>query len=135
MKVARHRDRIDGAGATAIAVVHDEPSKIREVLLEGVDWPYAVVVDLERIAYRAWGLSRAPWHKIWLDPAVWRQYARLLATGHKIRGAGRDLRQLGGDFVVAPDGRLTYSRPQQRDDRPPVGELIRIVEESTDEDG
>lgn len=132
MKVARHHDRIDAAGARALAVVHDEPARVRAQLLAGVDWPYPVAVDLERTAYRAWGLRRAPWTRIWLDPSVWRQYAQLLAAGHRIRGTGRDQRQLGGDFVIGADGRIAYARPQQRDDRPPAGELVRAIEEIAD---
>lgn len=128
MKVARHQQRIDAAGGTAVAVVHDQPDRVRELLLDGVDWPYPVAVDESRTSYRAWGLARASWTRIWLDPAVWRQYARLLGSGHRVRGAGKDVRQLGGDFVVAPDGTIAYARPQERDDRPPAGELIRLLE-------
>jgi hypothetical protein len=53
----------------------------------------------------------------------------LLPAGERIRGAGRDTLQLGGDFVVAPDGSIAYARPQERDDRPPVGVLVRTAEE------
>ncbi|MFU8841830.1 MAG: hypothetical protein ACNA8R_14100 [Nitriliruptoraceae bacterium] len=56
-----------------------------------------------------------------------RSYARLLASGERLRGAGQDPLQLGGDFVIAPDQTVAYSRPQQRDDRPPVGELLAVV--------
>ena len=130
MKVARHRQRLDATGATALAVVHDEPERVRDVLLDGTGWPYPVALDPGRASYRAWGLRRAAWAGIWLDPGVWRQYARLLRTGHRIRGAGKDSRQLGGDFVVTPDGRIAYARPQRRDDRPPAAALVKIVEES-----
>jgi hypothetical protein len=59
---------------------------------------------------------------------VWRQYWRLLRSGERLRHAGRDTLQLGGDFVIGPDGRLVYSRPQEADDRPPVGVLLRTLE-------
>ncbi len=36
--------------------------------------------------------------------------------------------QLGGDFIVSPDGTIAYSRPQRRDDRPSVGELLSTIE-------
>ncbi|MGZ5295693.1 MAG: hypothetical protein ACXWYT_02105 [Actinomycetota bacterium] len=38
---------------------------------------------------------------------------------------GRDTLQLGGDFVVEPAAVITYARPQRRDDRPPMGVLLR----------
>ena len=76
------------------------------------------------------GLQRTSFARLWLDPAVWARYARLLAGGERPRGLGHDTRQLGGDFIVNPDGTLLYSRPQQRDDRPPVGRLLRTIEEA-----
>jgi hypothetical protein len=108
--------------------VHDDPAAVRATMLAGVDAPFPVAVDLDRRAYRAWGLRRAPWWRIWLDPRVYARYAGLLVRGERLRRGGRDLLQLGGDFVVAGDGRVTYARPQERDDRPPVLELLRAVE-------
>jgi hypothetical protein len=52
-------------------------------------------------------------------------YAAELARGARLRRPGTDTFQLGGDFIVVPAGVVAYSRPQQRDDRPPVGELLR----------
>lgn len=128
MKVVKRRERIAAAGGQAVFVVHDEPDLLRRTMLEGLEVPFPVLVDQDRREYRAWGLVRAPWWRIWLDPAVWRQYAELLTGGERFRQAGRDPRQLGGDFVVGPGGRVVYSRPQTRDDRPPAGELVDRLE-------
>ena len=129
MKVVSRRDRIDAAGGLVVFVVHDEPDLVREVMLDGVEEvPFPVVVDLERSAYERWGLQRVPWWRIWLDPKTWKQYVQLLAGGERVRGAGEDTQQLGGDFVVAPGGELVYSRPQRRDDRPPAGLLVEQLE-------
>jgi len=111
--------------------VYDEPDRVRQQLLAGLDVPLPVLVDQDRAAYATWGLGRAPWWRIWLDPVVWRTYATLLGSGARLRGSGDDVLQLGGDFVVAPDGSIAYSRPQQRDDRPPVGELLAVVRDLT----
>lgn len=111
-------------------MVHDDPDQIRESMLAGLEVPFPVLVDLDRQAYRAWGLRRAKWRTVYLDPKVWRSYARKLLTGQRLPRGGRDTLQLGGDFVVAPDGTLTYSRPQEVDDRPPVGELLTALEEA-----
>ncbi|MDT8368841.1 MAG: AhpC/TSA family protein [Longimicrobiales bacterium] len=121
------KSRLDELGGSAIFVAFDEPGKIREQMLHGVDLRFPFAVDPALDAYGGWGLHRAPWWKIWLDPAVWKQYARLLASGERVRGSGADPYQLGGDFVVGADGRIVYSRPQERDDRPPVGELLEAV--------
>lgn len=57
-------------------------------------------------------------------PARLARYAALVAHGERLRPLGRDTLQLGGDFVVDPDGLVTYARPQRRDDRPPVSVLV-----------
>ncbi len=73
------------------------------------------------------GVSRGSRLRVWLDPGIWLTYARLLAVGNRVRGLGEDTLQLGRDFVVWRDGSIVYSRPQSRDDRPPVGELPDAV--------
>jgi hypothetical protein len=132
VKVRRHADRLEAAGAAALFVVHDDPQRVRDLLLRDIDpVGFPILVDEQRRAYATWGLPRVPWWRVWLDPKVWKQYATLLRTGHRLRGAGRDTLQLGGDFIIAADGTIAYSRPQQRDDRPPVGELLSVIDRLT----
>lgn len=131
MKVVSKKAQLDALGATAAFVTHDQPEAVRRLMLRDVACPYPVAVDAERRAYRAWGLRRLPAAMIWLDPKVWRQYARLLASGERMRRSGGDERQMGGDFVVGRDGTIVYARPQRRDDRPPVGELLKVIERRT----
>lgn len=129
MKVLHERERVEALGGTAVFVVHDEPELVRRTMLRGLDVPFPVLADLERQAYRAWGLRRGSLLATWLSPRVWADYARLLATGQtRFRGVGRDTLQLGGDFVVDRAGTIAYSRPQQRDDRPPVTVLLKELE-------
>lgn len=123
----QRQDRIAAAGAGVVLVVHDEPDRVRIGLLDGLDVPYPVVVDLDRVSYRAWGLQRASLARIYLSAAVWRSYAQLLRDGERLRPAGRDTLQLGGDFVVNRSGRVVYSRAQQADDRPPVAVLLAAL--------
>jgi AhpC/TSA antioxidant enzyme len=132
VKVLGKKERLQAAGAAALFVVHDEPARIRETMLHNLDVPFPVLVDHDRIAYRAWGLRRARWWTVWLDPHVWRSYARMLRQGERFT-LGRDTLQLGGDFVVAPSGEVVYSRPQKTDDRPPVGVLLKAVEQAARE--
>lgn len=130
MKVVERRERLERAGAVAVFVVHDEPGLVRETMLADLDVPFPVLVDREREAYRTWGLGRASLATIFLDPKVWRSYAWLLARGgERLRRSGQDPLQLGGDFVVAPDGHIVYARPQRRDDRPAVGRLLQVLDD------
>ncbi len=130
MKVLRDEDRIRAAGATVVFVVHDDPGRVRAGLLADIDVPYPVLVDLQRRAYSDWGLRRASFARIYLSASVWLSYARMLRHGEPLRKGGRDTLQLGGDFVVGRDGRLVYSRPQEADDRPPVGVLVAALEKA-----
>jgi hypothetical protein len=116
--------------AAVLFVVFDEPDLVRRTMLASLEvdsLPFEVLVDRERAAYVRWGMGRAPWRTIWLDPEVYRAYWRLIRAGDRLRSGGSDTLQLGGDFVIAPDGRVVLSRPQQRDDRPPVGELLQAA--------
>ena len=131
MKVLHHRERIDEVG-TAVFVAFDEPERLRDSLLHDVDVPYPVLVDPDRSAYRAWGLGRGSLLTVWGDPGVWRQYASEIARGARLRRPGSDTLQLGGDFVIDRAGTVVYSRPQRRDDRPPVAELLRVVERAAE---
>ena len=128
MKVLHHRDRVERTGGAAVFVVHDPPERVRSGLLRDLDVPWPVLVDLDRVAYRAWGLRRAAFRTVWLDPRVWGRYVRLLLDGQRLQRLGRDSLQLGGDFVVGPDGVVTWARPQRADDRPPVGVLLDELE-------
>jgi hypothetical protein len=130
--VRRHADRLERAGAAALFVVHDETRRVRDSLLRDIGpIPFPILVDRERWAYAAWGLGRAAWWRVWLDPKIWVQYATLLVGGSRLRRTGHDTLQLGGDFVIAPDGAIAYSRPQRRDDRPPVGRLLAVIDRLT----
>ena len=132
MKVQDRRERIERAGASVLFVAFDEPELLRRSLLVDLDLVFPMLVDRDRAVYRAWGLRRASVAGVWLDPRVWWRYASLLAGGERLRRFGTDTLQLGGDFIVGPEGMITWARPQQRDDRPPVGTLVRALETSSD---
>jgi hypothetical protein len=91
--------------------------------------PFAVAADPDRRAYRAYGLTRGSLWQIWGPRVLWR-YATLLARGRRPQrpARGDDLSQLGGDFVIAGDGRLSYAHLSHSPaDRPPVEDLLRAL--------
>ncbi len=127
MKARQRWDQWEAIGAAAVFVVFDEPDLLQQTLFDGIDvaeLPFEVAVDRERVSYDAWGLTRARHRDIWLDPNVYRTYWRLMRAGDRLRPGGSDVLQLGGDFVVDSRGRIVYARPQERDDRPAVSELL-----------
>lgn len=112
-------------------VVHDSPSRVREGLLRGLDIPYRIAVDEQLLGYRAWGLGEVGRLKSVLDVGMWLRHARRVLRERRRPRAGSRPLHLGGDFVVGPDGRVTYSHPQRRtDDRPAAQDLVRELEKA-----
>jgi alkyl-hydroperoxide reductase/thiol specific antioxidant family protein len=98
-------------------------------MLRALEFRWPVAVDLDRLAYRAYGLGRASTRATYFSRYALRDYAaRLRGEGRGMR-PGRDPRQLGGDFVIAPDGTVAYAHPQAHvADRPPVVALVKELE-------
>jgi len=94
--------------------------------------PFSVAVDPERRAYQAYGMLPGSFWRTWHPRAMWR-YVVLALRGLQIRRPawGDDLSQLGGDFVIGPDGLLRFVHVSQRpDDRPEVERLIQALPEA-----
>jgi hypothetical protein len=124
VKVLEQLDRIEALGGSVVVVVYDAPARVRAGLLQGLEVTVPVLVDAQRVAYRAWGLERAGFARIWLDPSVWGRYARVALHERRLPRLGTDTRQLGGDLVVDAGGVVRYACPQRRDVRPPVLRLL-----------
>ncbi len=85
-----------------------------------------VLVDGDRASYRAFGLGRGSVWRVWGIRAL-RRYIEILRSDglSGLRRPTDDTLQLGGDFVVGPDGTLTWGFwGEGPDDRPSVDDLI-----------
>lgn len=94
-----------------------------QVWLKETCTPFHILLDSERVVYRAFGLERS-FLRSWGPKTIWR-YVQLLASGRKWRGIQGDSAQLGGDFIVDANGvvRLAY-RSHDPTDRPSVDYLM-----------
>ena len=94
--------------------------------------PFVCLSDERRAAYRAYGLGRASWLRT-LTPRALAPYVTLYFRARRGGGrrpdyGGQDLRQMGGDFVVAPDGRLTLAHASHDPaDRPSVEQILAAI--------
>jgi len=96
------------------------------VWLEEVCHAFPLLLDPGRTVYRAYKLKSSLLHS-W-NPKTLIYYTRALLTGRKWRGIQGDSTQLGGDFIVNPDGRFLLSYPSRNaTDRPKVSELLNIL--------
>ncbi len=102
------------------------------------DVGFPILLDPGRGAYRAYGLGRGSFREVW-GMATLKRYASILGPSGPGRGlddlgvATEDTRQLGGDFVVAPDGRLAWGYWSDGPaDRPAVDEIVGAVRAASD---
>jgi hypothetical protein len=90
-------------------------------------WPFPVVTDPQRAAYRAFGLESAPWRRLLRPRVIWR-YLALMVQGFRVRASDEDVHQLGGDFVLDRQRRIVFEhRSTDPADRPAVPELIAAL--------
>lgn len=124
------RDRLNEAGDTTDLVIvtftkpENLPADRRQHHLDA-----EMVVDRGRSAYAAFGLGRGSVQRVWGWRMV-RRYAEILrADGFAgLRRPTEDTLQLGGDFIIDPEGTLIYAFwSEGPDDRPEVDELIAAL--------
>lgn len=95
--------------------------------------PFTVLRDPDRRGYRAFGLGRGSVGRVW----GWRaglRYLQLIGRGgaRNLERPTEDTLQLGGDFVISPDGTLVYGFwGEGPDDRPSVDQLFDAVRKLT----
>lgn len=85
-----------------------------------------LLLDLDRQAYHAYGL-KSSWLHAHGAKNLW-YYAKAKVKGKKTYGDRGDPNQMGGDFLVGPDGRLRMVHPSKDPtDRPNVEALLAVL--------
>lgn len=121
------RDHLDHIDGTSVALLTFAPPSRLADHRAHLELPFPVLADVDRSVYRAFDLGRGPVHRIW-NPGTLRLYAKLLRRGRRLQRPTEDTRQLGGDFVIDPAGRLAAGFwPRSPDDRPAIDTLIEAV--------
>lgn len=89
----------------------------------GIEWP--ILIDQTRLLYRAYGMFAGGFWDIW-GPSTWWAYVKELAKGRLPRASRSDLRQLGGDVLIDPEGFVRFHYVGRGPaDRPSVDTLLR----------
>lgn len=111
----------------AVLVVSFEPVDRLPYYRDLHGWPFSIVSDSDRAAYRAFGLGAATWGELF-GPRVLLQYARLTLAGYRPRASAADVHQLGGDFVLDRARRIIFAhRSKDPVDRPSASVLVASV--------
>ena len=124
------RDRLTelGDSTDVVLITFSDPEKLATYRTRN-ELPFPILMDRDRVAYRAFGLARGSIARVWGWRAGRRYLEILRANGLSgLRRPEEDTLQLGGDFVVGPDGVLEYGFwGDGPDDRPSVDDLIDEV--------
>ena len=98
--------------------------------------PFPILVDEARGVYHSYGMGRGSFLDVWGWRSLRRYWQILRPSGagsrDDMRPATEDTRQLGGDMVIAPDGRLAWGHWSENSaDRPSVDEIARAVADAS----
>jgi hypothetical protein len=116
------------ADATVLAITPAAPAELRRLRAER-GLAMRLLADPTWSLYHAWKLPRGSWAGIWLSPATWLAYLRLLARGRRPGRPTEDVYQLGGDAVIDRRGIVTWVyRSRHPADRPSVAEIVRRLD-------
>ncbi len=124
------RDRLDDLGehTDVVLVTFTKPENL-EQYATGHDLGFPMLIDPDRAAYRAFGLGRGSLARMYGWKAA-RRYLQIIRD-EGFGGLARpteDTLQLGGDFVVGPDGTLEYGFwGEGPDDRPTIDDLVDAI--------
>ena len=122
-QLRRHAAEFESLSAR-IVLISFGPALGARAWLEETGVPFTLLLDPERVAYRAYGLKYSLLRS-W-GVKVWWRYAQLMLTGRPWRGTlrGGDSGQLGGDFIVDANGIVRLAHPSRDPtNRPSISQL------------
>jgi AhpC/TSA antioxidant enzyme len=123
-------DELRARGVNFIAISMSRPETLARYLATQA-MPIPMFADPNRRVYADLGLTRTTWGKLLRPGVIWK-YLKMILRGGKLRPVpkGEDALQLGGDFLIANDGRILWEyRSVDPTDRPSMDELLRAVRE------
>lgn len=131
MHVAAVRDQLDAFGSdTDVALITFSDPDHLEPYLQRQGLAFPVLSDPDRTTYQAFGIGRGTVLRVW----GWRM-ARRYVEIYREHGfqrperATEDTLQLGGNFIINPEGTLIYGYwGEGPDDRPAIESLIAAIE-------
>ena len=116
---------VAAVNAAVVLIAYDRPGLLSTKMMRGIDVPYTILFDPDRVAYQRWGLGQTGPFGAWLSPALTWRYLKLLLRGERFLGFAPDMYQLGGDFVLDGEHRITFAhRMTNNGDRADVSVLL-----------
>ncbi len=92
-------------------------------------WPFPILADPDRHAYRAFALKRLSLLRVF-SPATLKLYLRMRGERTRERYSREDIYQGGGDFLLDRAGHILFAhRSRDPADRPSVAQLLVQVDQ------
>lgn len=131
-QLRRDHNRFSSAGARVVAVGQGTPSDRDEFLGAHGPYPFDVLCDPHREAYRAWGLARGSLYNVAMHPKVVAKGAEAFMAGERQGRTVGDGLQLGGTFMIGPTGVILFAHEhKQSSDFPPNDAVLAALPEGT----
>jgi peroxiredoxin len=126
--VKEFKSEFDRRGVSVVVVSFAQPTKLVHYQ-ELHRWPFPIIADPERKAYRAFDLQRLSLFRVF-SPATLKRYLQLLFKGMKQEPyGGEDIYQSDGDFLLDRRGNILFAhRSQDPADRPAPAKLLEEID-------
>ncbi len=110
----------------AVLLISFGPQEQAKTWIEEMCPSFQLLIDPERNVYYSYKLKHS-WPGSWNFKTL-AYYIRALVGGRQWHGIIGDSAQLGGDFIIEPDGSfLLEYRSKEATDRPKVSEILGIL--------
>ena len=121
-------EELQARGAQAL-VISFSPAERLEAFKAHLGLSFEIASDPTHQVYSAYGMLTGGAWDIWHPRTLLRYLVLVLKEGRRLsRPSDEDLEQLGGDFIIDPQGRVRYAyRSQRPDDRPSVEALLSAL--------
>ena len=97
-----------------------------EVWLKETESPFPFLLDKKKASYQAYNLKSSTLRS-WSPSTIW-YYAKAKLQGREIPAQRSDPHQLGGDFIIDPQGIIRLSHPiANPTDRASINELLTAL--------
>jgi len=124
--VQKHLKEFETLKTKIKAISFAEPPVLKDYK-KHFEWKLDLYADPQRKLYHLFGLKRLGVLNIFHPKSILK-YTTYFLQGKKIQKATQDIYQMGGDFILNAEGRLTYAfRSHRPDDRPSVNELLKAL--------
>jgi hypothetical protein len=126
LQLQQHKAEIDSLDLRVAAITFESPIYAESYITQtGFPWP--LLIDGSRSLYRAYSMERGSLWAVW-GPQNWGAYFKLMARGRMPRLPHDDVHQLGGDVLIAPDGKVCLHHVGRGPaDRPSIDSLLSVV--------